>query len=121
MTNTKFFSIVAFLSLLVITSCNKDEIATEDPIENVLNLPETPYDYTTIDLPDHLTTNVLLGSGQNAAIENDNTPTTNPTTNEGATLGRVLFYDKKLSANGQYHVLHATNRKMDFQITKYLA
>ena len=30
----------------------------------------------------------------------DNTPIDNPITNEGATLGRVLFYDKKLSANG---------------------
>ncbi|WP_445750098.1 cytochrome-c peroxidase, partial [Polaribacter sp.] len=30
----------------------------------------------------------------------DNTPTNNPITNEGATLGRVLFYDKSLSANG---------------------
>ncbi|RYD87506.1 MAG: c-type cytochrome, partial [Sphingobacteriales bacterium] len=29
----------------------------------------------------------------------DNTPTTNPITNAGATLGRVLFYDKNLSAN----------------------
>ena len=30
----------------------------------------------------------------------DNTPPGNPVTNAGATLGRVLFYDRKLSANG---------------------
>lgn len=30
-------------------------------------------------------------------INEDNTPVTNPITNEGATLGRVLFYDKNLS------------------------
>lgn len=30
----------------------------------------------------------------------DNTPPDNPLTNHGATLGRVLFYDKTLSANG---------------------
>jgi cytochrome c peroxidase len=29
----------------------------------------------------------------------DNTPASNPITNEGATLGRVLFYDKNLSKN----------------------
>lgn len=79
---------------------HKDEVVPPDVSETELNLPQTPYDYTTIDLPAHLTANVLLGPGQNAAADNDNTPSFNPTTNEGATLGRVLFYDKKLSANG---------------------
>lgn len=32
-------------------------------------------------------------------ILRDNTPPNNPLTNKGATLGRVLFYDKKLSVN----------------------
>ncbi len=32
-------------------------------------------------------------------ITKNNTPTTNPLTDAGATLGRVLFYDKKLSVN----------------------
>jgi len=32
-------------------------------------------------------------------ITKDNTPADNPITDEGATLGRVLFYDKKLSAD----------------------
>ncbi len=91
---------LAFALLILFASCNKDEVVLPDVSETVLNLPETPYDYTTIDLPAHLTTNVLLGPGQNAAADNDNTPASNPTTNEGATLGRVLFYDKKLSANG---------------------
>ncbi|MEL6183235.1 MAG: cytochrome c peroxidase [Myxococcota bacterium] len=31
----------------------------------------------------------------------DNTPPTNPITDEGAFLGRVLFYDRLLSANGE--------------------
>jgi cytochrome c peroxidase len=33
----------------------------------------------------------------NPAIDKDNTPATNPITDAGATLGRVLFYDKRLS------------------------
>lgn len=32
-------------------------------------------------------------------ITKNNTPVTNPLTNAGATLGRVLFYDKKMSLN----------------------
>lgn len=35
-----------------------------------------------------------------AYIQKDNTPAANPITDAGATLGRVLFYDKKMSANG---------------------
>jgi cytochrome c peroxidase len=32
-------------------------------------------------------------------VTNDNTPANNPLTDGGATLGRVLFYNKKLSVN----------------------
>jgi cytochrome c peroxidase len=34
-----------------------------------------------------------------SVIATDNTPAANPITNAGATLGRVLFYDRRLSAN----------------------
>ncbi len=54
-----------------------------------LNLPATPYEYN-VSLPTYYANNV-------ANI--DNTPVTNPITNHGATLGRVLFYDKNLSIN----------------------
>ncbi|MFK7972871.1 MAG: cytochrome c peroxidase [Bacteroidia bacterium] len=84
--------VVSFLSLQFVTT-NLAVFSTQP------TLPATPYDYTTIVIPSHLSNNVLNGPGQNAAVNNDNTPLTNPTTNEGATLGRVLFYDKKLSSN----------------------
>lgn len=64
------------------------------------SLPEQPFDYAGIVLPDHYLSNAFQAGRQNAAIDNDNTPADNPITNEGATLGRVLFYDTKLSANG---------------------
>jgi len=54
-----------------------------------LNLPFTPYEYN-VSLPNFYANNV-------ANI--DNSPSTNPITNNGATLGRVLFYDKNLSIN----------------------
>ena len=64
-------------------------------------LPESPFNYSNVELPDHYLLNGF-GEGvrfQNAAVDNDNTPDSNPTTDHGATLGRVLFYDKALSAN----------------------
>jgi len=54
-----------------------------------LELPETPYDYAGDQFPDHFQD--VLGF--------DNTPLNNPVTDDGATLGRVLFYDTKLSIN----------------------
>jgi cytochrome c peroxidase len=58
-------------------------------------LPETTFDYykyAVSDLPAHYT-------GPIGPIEVDNTPADNPITNAGATLGRALFYDKRLSHN----------------------
>lgn len=100
MKNIKWGSMLILAAFIGLAACNKDEVTPENPAATGLNLPKIPYDYTTINLPAHLTTNVLLGPGQNAATDNDNTPDANPVTNDGATLGRVLFYDKKLSANG---------------------
>lgn len=56
-----------------------------------LTLPEKPYRYADQVLPRHV---------KKFADLFDNTPAINPITNEGATLGRVLFYDPNLSANG---------------------
>ena len=56
-----------------------------------LRLPETPFRYTDINLPAHFNT-------QFAKLF-DNTPANNPVTDHGATLGRVIFYDTRLSAN----------------------
>ena len=63
------------------------------------NLPNVMFDYVAYavtNLPKHYT-------DPNSAAGNlagtDNTPATNPITNAGATLGRVLFYERFLSAN----------------------
>lgn len=58
---------------------------------NVLSLPAALDNYANPPLPAH-----LLAP---AVIATDNTPPGNPVTDAGATLGRVLFYDVKLSAN----------------------
>jgi cytochrome c peroxidase len=66
------------------------------------SLPETPYSYANAPLPEHFRVNGFPSQQvfQAAPIEWDNSPADNPVTDAGATLGRVLFYDKKLSANG---------------------
>ncbi|HZN25746.1 MAG TPA: cytochrome c peroxidase [Burkholderiales bacterium] len=58
--------------------------------QRILNLPATPYRYATVELPPHF--------GQPGRTH-DNTPPDNPLSDDGATLGRVLFYDTRLSAN----------------------
>jgi cytochrome c peroxidase len=64
------------------------------------NLPATPYRYADAQLPPHfMPFDSPARSGQ-AASNYDNTPPDNPLTDDGATLGRVLFYDTRLSANG---------------------
>ena len=59
--------------------------------ERKLHLPETPFRYANLDLPAHFQTPLMRRF--------DNTPADNPVTDNGATLGRVLFYDTRLSAN----------------------
>lgn len=54
-----------------------------------LDLPQTYFNYANITLPQHLSNPNVTGT--------DNTPPDNPITDAGATLGRVLFYDNKLS------------------------
>ena len=94
---TAFFTIAFF-----IFSCRSgDEVMNEDDeivtpstpradLSN-LNLPDDPFNYSDIDLPTHFfETEVVMA---------DNTPNNNPITDRGATLGRVLFYDRALSLN----------------------
>ena len=60
-------------------------------------LPFAPHAYSDarVPLPQH-----FLADGPGGSIfSTDNTPPGNPTTDAGATLGRVLFYDRRLSAN----------------------
>jgi len=59
--------------------------------DSILNLPDSPFNYANILLPDFFFDNDVR--------DEDNTPNNNATTDNGATLGRVLFYDKNLSMN----------------------
>lgn len=91
--------------VLLFTSCHQTGVEQYAPMEEnpfaELNLPESYFNYANIELPSYYTANEFPSEFQFQAVTTfDNTPTNNPITDAGATLGRVLFYDKKLSANG---------------------
>lgn len=86
--------VVSLAFMIGLASCKKNVDDTLDPEINLfegLNLPETPYNYAFPDLPAFLSLQPVNGA--------DNTPANNPVTNDGATLGRVLFHDVNLSLN----------------------
>jgi cytochrome c peroxidase len=60
-------------------------------VTNALLLPATNFNYAAPVLPASFSVNPILAE--------DNTPANNITTDAGATLGRVLFYDRRLSTN----------------------
>jgi cytochrome c peroxidase len=84
--NIKLVSIS--LSLVILLTAASTSVLLTDPV-----LPTTPYNYSNVTLPTAFTT------GGRAVTGVDNTPVDNPITDAGATLGRVLFYDKNLSFN----------------------
>lgn len=96
----------SFLTMLLfgISSCDEEPVPDPDPEDPfaTLNLPNDVFNYGAISLPEYFEQNHFPPGfpGQNAAIEHDNTPLSNSITDAGATLGRVLFYDAKLSQNG---------------------
>lgn len=59
-------------------------------LASMVALAVTYYNYANIVFPIDIMNNLA---------DMDNMPTTNPTTDAGATLGRYLFYDKDLSSN----------------------
>ena len=94
---------------LIFYSCKKNSITKNDPGVSTdplaaLNLLPQPYNYASPGLPHYLLAAPIT--------DQDNTPATNPVTDWGATLGRVLFYDKILSLNNM--VACASCHKQNF-------
>ena len=91
----KFYFPIVIISILFFSACEelgaKEEIETIPDLSEYLNLPNSAYNYSDIDVPGFFE----LQPNTNQ----ENTPNDNPVTDWGATLGRVLFYDKILSSN----------------------
>lgn len=81
--------LATFFALAAVTVLTAFTLRLETGTEPVL--PETPLNYADIELPAHI-------AAPTSRLA-DNTPEANPITDAGATLGRVLFYDKRLSLN----------------------
>ncbi len=89
------FLLITCFAVMAISSCSKNSdtaatTPTTDPLA-ALNLPATPFNYASPALPNYLTAPNIIAQL--------NTPAGNQVTDWGATLGRVLFYDKNLSLN----------------------
>jgi cytochrome c peroxidase len=91
-----FWKAVYFLGFVLVvpstapTVAEERAVAEEQPGYAAPQLPLAPYRYADRALPRHLHV---------ALPKMDNTPAENAMTDAGATLGRVLFYDKQLSKN----------------------
>ena len=81
------------LLYLLLFACQKQEqsLSPEESLSQNLDLPTTPFNYANVILPGFL--NDFPGRRE------DNMPEDNVITDWGATLGRVLFYEKALSLN----------------------
>ncbi len=111
-------SIIACLILIVLAFqfCSKSDTTANGTTTGGTTtvqptLPATPFTYA-IPYPPHI---------QNNLIANDNTPIDNPITNDGATLGRVLFYDKQLSKNNTVSCGSCHQQQFSFDDTARLS
>lgn len=75
-----------------------------------IELPSTPYNYANIEFPVDI--NIT-------ANHFDNMPADNPTTDLGATLGRVLFYDVDLSRNRTISCASCHKQELSFADTAF--
>lgn len=90
MKNIHRFALAVLLLLsgmTALTNCKKDNSLPYKYESEVLNLPDQPYAYRDQQIPSHLA--------------NIATVLQSKVTDQGATLGRVLFYDPKLSLNNK--------------------
>ncbi|MCE2961624.1 MAG: cytochrome-c peroxidase [Chitinophagales bacterium] len=98
-----FFSLILFL-----VNCTKI-----DNNELVPNLPSISYDYGWQSLPSHIKIYIDRRTG--------NFSDSNPITNDGATLGRVLFYDRSLSLNNTISCASCHKQEIGFTDEKILS
>lgn len=122
-TTLSFILICITIASILIPSCKKTESIVSKSEDEILaltlNLPSTPFNYLAL-LPAHFTANT--GGPLPTSIAGlDNTPANNQITNQGAQLGRVLFYDKSLSKNGSISCASCHNQANGFSDNKILS
>ncbi len=107
---------VLALGLVACDDADTDPFQLDDDVASlsaVLNLDlANPPNYADPVYPPHY--------GQRT-LNNDNAPNDNPVTNEGATLGRVLFYDQNLSINRTISCASCHSQSLGFGDTRRLS
>jgi cytochrome c peroxidase len=104
-------AIVSTISVYSFYSCKKNsDIDNGADALAALNLPSTPYNYANQSLPAFLLNPGIAGQ--------DNTPATNQVTDWGATLGRVIFYDKIVSINNTISCASCHQQQFGFSDNK---
>ncbi len=102
--------IAAALAIVGSASVARAAGANDGPRPKTLHLPEVPFHYTDDTLPAIYRTATVRRF--------DNTPANNPITDAGATLGRVLFYDTRLSASNTVSCSSCHQQQHAFSDTK---
>ncbi|MCB9262483.1 MAG: cytochrome-c peroxidase [Flavobacteriales bacterium] len=110
----KLVFVLLSFQIVFLSNCkDKDALSEKEIIAEYLNLPTTPFDYLSLNVPDFLDKkNILL---------QDNTPLSAATSNQIVTLGRVLFYDKNLSKNNATACASCHIQKYGFSDTATLS
>lgn len=108
-------SMVCLAAIMVVTSCTKDTVdstvksytdAEYSILTQSLDLPTETANYKSPDLPDHLAGGGFVG---------------NTVSNHGATLGRVLFHDNRLSVNNTVNCASCHKQEAAFSDTRALS
>lgn len=112
--NVIYLGMAVLSSIILVVSCKKEKINVENEILGVeLNISNVPLNYSNPNLPAFFSDHFVQIM--------DNTPANNTITDWGATLGRVLFYDKQLSINNTISCASCHSQKFGFSDTSTLS
>ena len=108
---------ILLILILCVSACADDEAE-----RSILDLPETPFNYANPLIPPHaLEEGLVLQNPSLSNLIRDYAPVENPVTDEGATLGRVLFYDTLLSQNRTINCASCHQAQLGFSDDKVLS
>ncbi len=105
-----FCSLTVCLLSLLVWSCQRDIPVT--PFESTPSLPTTALNYTPTDIPEHFNGSLIFPFAINENDELGNE--TIAINSEMATLGRVLFYDPRMSLNNTVSCASCHNQANGF-------
>lgn len=104
------------LALFVI-GCQEDETPITDSLnqgDDIADNTAVYQNYVNVDFDNLDSYSPILPTHYDPIVNATNTPANNPITDEGAALGRILFYDKQLSRNSTVSCASCHNQNNGF-------